>query len=327
MKKISSLLVILPIISLLGFSATCQILEQHKGGSGNIITVDNEPGDADYTSIKEALNHSSPGDTIEVYSGTYKEHGLTIADEGISLRGIPYELGNGSDTGKPYINGQGLSNVIDVRAQNATITGFRMQNQGLGFWSIIIVHGPAYGCVISNNTLCYAQDSIIGCYSNYSKVVNNTIKYAYAYYGIWLSPYFHNLVSDNIIDHCPTGIYIFNGAYNDILRNRISNCSSCGIDIVGSGYNTCQYNSIENNAYGVHLYEDGFNHIKQNNFINNTVQAGFFHSLQLTHGDRWNQNYWNKPYRLPYPIFGRVFLIVPWVQFDWRPAQEPYDIS
>ena len=31
-----------------------------------IITVDDEPGDTDFTSIKEALNYSSPGDTIEV---------------------------------------------------------------------------------------------------------------------------------------------------------------------------------------------------------------------------------------------------------------------
>ena len=42
----------------------------------NIITVDDEPGDADFTSIKEAVNSSSPGDTIEVYSGTYLEQGI-----------------------------------------------------------------------------------------------------------------------------------------------------------------------------------------------------------------------------------------------------------
>jgi hypothetical protein len=69
------------------------------------------------------------------------------------------------------------------------------------------------------------------------------------------------------------------------------------------------------------------NHIKQNNFINNTIQAGHFHSLQFTHGDRWSQNYWNKPHKLPYPIVGRVFMFMPWVQFDWRPAQTPYEIT
>jgi hypothetical protein len=42
-----------------------------------IIIVDDE-GDGDYTSIKEALNHANPGDTIEVYSGTYYEYNIYI---------------------------------------------------------------------------------------------------------------------------------------------------------------------------------------------------------------------------------------------------------
>ena len=46
----------------------------------NIITVDDEPGDADFTSIKEAVNASSPGDTIEVYSGTYPEDGILVKE-------------------------------------------------------------------------------------------------------------------------------------------------------------------------------------------------------------------------------------------------------
>jgi hypothetical protein len=38
--------------------------------------VDDEPGDADFISIKEAVNSSNPGDTIEVYSGIYYEEGI-----------------------------------------------------------------------------------------------------------------------------------------------------------------------------------------------------------------------------------------------------------
>ena len=60
-----------------------------------VIIVDDE-GDGDYTSIKEAVNNTNPGGTIEVYSGTYYECGIEIYTENITLRGIPYELGNGS---------------------------------------------------------------------------------------------------------------------------------------------------------------------------------------------------------------------------------------
>jgi len=43
----------------------------------------------------------------------------------------------------------------------------------------------------------------------------------------------------------------------------------------------------------------------------------------------WNENYWNRPRLLPYPIFGIgefLFFSFRWVVFDWHPAQEPYDI-
>jgi len=56
----------------------------------NIITVDDEPGDADFTSIKEAVNYSSPGDTIEVYSGIYHEQEICIVNDNIKLLGISH---------------------------------------------------------------------------------------------------------------------------------------------------------------------------------------------------------------------------------------------
>jgi parallel beta-helix repeat protein len=311
------------------FVGTC-IIPSIKSGlihQNNIITVDDEPGDANYISIKEAVNHSNPGDTIEVYSGTYYENGIWITKEGISLIGMPFELGNGSDTGKPFINGQGRDDVVDVKAPNVTITGFHIENRGEGYWCIIIILRNSDGCVISNNTLCYTQNSIIGSASNNTKIINNTIRYADVRYGICLSPYDNNLVSDNVIDHCPTGICFIGGVHNTILRNHISNCSEFGIDIAGSGMNIIQFNTIENNNYGLHIYVASFNRIKQNNFINNTRQAGFDQSLGFTSDNHWAQNYWNRPRILPYPIVGTVFVIMPWVQLDWRPAQEPYDIG
>ena len=328
MKKVGTLWVVLLIMLLSLPSTTGYFLEdRHPFFSKHIITVDDEPGDADYTSIKEALNHSSLGDTIEVFSGTYNEHGINITEKGISLIGIPYELGNGSDTGKPFINGQGVDDVIRVKARNVSITGFHIENKGEIYWFIFLICWGADGCIISNNTLCYSGNCIIGCPSNYSRITNNTIRYASFHYGIVLGPYNNNLVSDNFIDHCPTGILFWGGNYNTIFRNCISNCSEFGIDIGGGGLNSFQFNTIENNNYGLHIYQSGFNKIKQNNFINNTRQAGFDQGLSFTAGNRWIQNYWGRPRMLPYPIVGQVLVVLIWVQFDWRPAQTPYEIS
>ena len=311
------------------FVGTCVIPLAVSGQTHgkNIITVDDEPGDADYTSINESVQHAQPGDTIEVYSGTYQEHGINITEEGISLIGMPYELGNGSDYGKPFINGQGIEDVIFVDTQNVTISGFQIKNRGNQpvDATTITLHWRADGCVISNNDLHFSPNSIISCDSNFSKIINNTISDAGMYYGIMLG-YGHNTVSGNIIDKCPTGICFWGGSNNTIVGNRISNCSEFGIDIGGGGLNTFQFNTIENNQLGLHIYMSVLNRIKQNNFINNTYQAGYNLGLSLMAGNRFFRNYWDRPRLLPYPIKGTVLLIVPWVQFDWRPAQEPYDI-
>ncbi len=60
---------------------TCIIpsIRSERTHDKTLITVDDEPGDADFTSIKEAVNASSSGDSIWVYSGTYFEQGIHIA--------------------------------------------------------------------------------------------------------------------------------------------------------------------------------------------------------------------------------------------------------
>jgi hypothetical protein len=289
----------------------------------NIITVDNEPGDADYTSITDALNNANPGDTIEVYSGTYNEHGITITKEGISLIGIPHELGNGSDTGKPYINGQGCSvDILTADAKNVTISGFRFQNWG-GV-QILFVSPNAIGCVVSNNYFRYAWNYAISLGGNYSTVSQNTIRDSGRYgIGFWN---YHMTISDNIIDNCEMGVSLgWGGFYSTVIRNHISNCSEFGIDVGGIG-NLFRFNSLENNYCGLHIYQAILTLVIQNNFINNSYDSAFYDGISPISGNHWLLNYWEKPRLLPYPIHGGAFILLPWVKFDWRPALLPYKI-
>jgi hypothetical protein len=99
---------------------------------GTTIIVDDE-GDGDYTSIKEAVNYSSPGDTIEVYSGIYREEGIRIEKDNITLIGIEHELGEGNDTGKPFIKPDGNATVIVVNASHVIISNFRIEKLARGF--------------------------------------------------------------------------------------------------------------------------------------------------------------------------------------------------
>ena len=293
----------------------------------HIITVGDEPGDGNYTSIKEALNHSSPGDIIEVYSGTYKEHGISITVEGISLIGLPYDPDDANQTGKPFINGQGLYSVFIVDVSNVTISGFHIiNNGGAGDWEIICIIPGANNCTISNNTLSASSNSIIECESNYNRITNNSIKWAGSNNGICFDyPAQHNIASGNVIDKCPIGISLYSDKYGTVVGNRISNCSQVAVS-VGGWYDVIRYNSIVNNYLGLYIDQCTWNQIKENNFINNTHQASFGEAFGAW-TNRWSHNYWGRPRLLPYPIQGINLIIFPWVQFDWRPALKPYNIS
>jgi len=64
--------------------------------------------------------------------------------------------------------------------------------------------------------------------------------------------------------------------------------------------------------------------IQENNFIGNQ-QAAFFTASFFNF---WDRNYWGKSSHLPKIIPGRLGLrgIIPFINFDWHPAAEPYDI-
>ncbi len=80
------------------------------------------PDGADFTSIQPAINNASSGDTIEVYSGTYKEN--VHINKNISLIGID------SGSGLPKIDAGGKSSAVSLEADGITLEGFNLTNSG-----------------------------------------------------------------------------------------------------------------------------------------------------------------------------------------------------
>ena len=64
-----------------------------------------------------------------------------------------------------------------------------------------------------------------------------------------------------------------------------------------------------------------FNIIKQNNFINTrpTFTSSFF--------NHWIGNYYYNWIGIGPKIIWGYCYIFPWINFDWHPAKEPYDIE
>jgi parallel beta-helix repeat protein len=317
----------------------------------NIITVDDEPGDADFTSIKEAVDSSSPGDTIEVYSGTYPEQEIQINKENITLLGISHELGEGNDSGKPFIKGNGTDPAIWVIADKTTVSGFIMQKV-LGQGDLIDVDS-VNGCLISNNTIQNGTEYLntgIDCFNSTSVQIIDNIIMNIDGDGIYFEESNNACICGNSISDSERGIYIGSSESFNITKNKIDGCD-VGIRLDTSDNNTLYLNNLESNSIGLALVLSGKNIIKHNNFINNSQRNAVLIAGKVIIIQRWEsvqnswiENYWSDWSKIgPKIIPGVIFLLIvlipvfqfilpieiplPLFQFDRHPAQEPYDIG
>jgi len=187
----------------------------------------------------------------------------------------------------------------------------------------------------------------IACDGSYNKILNNTV----VDNGFLLPiPSAFNGIGGIILENICEG--------NIILGNLVSSNKNIGIGIIGTGWlntpnegptntsvvgniitgnirgisilysdNNCiSQNNITHNIDGVNLYKAFNNTVVANNFQNNIRQASFVGCKD----NLWKNNYWGRPLSRPKIIFGRIgrFInLIPWVNFDWHPAKEPYDLG
>ena len=317
-------------------------------------------GPGNYTRIQDAVDNASSGDIVFVYddSSPYKEN-ITIS-KSLWIQGE-----NKHTTIIDGSHGIGHSfqiNTDNVTITSFTIqnTGIAIYIGGFGetashniITDTIILNSSAgivmvYGDPSKPDFLPYGYNTISDNYIKDTK-----------YYGIVVNQGCNNLITRNTVTETQGsdelqygwGIQI-SGAFNNISYNNVSNNERFGI-ILGDTYNTVIYrNNIENNGlYGLAIECGSFDRIIQNNFIGNRRHAVYdqqiiiFFLNVIKHYPIlpciWKENYWNRPRILPYIIPGCIgyagyfswsfyakYDIIPAnsMHFDWRPAQEPYDI-
>jgi len=267
---------------------------------GNTLYVGGN-GTGNYTSIQDAIDNASDGDTVFVYNGTYYEFNITI-DVSINL------IGENRDT--TVIEGNGTGSIVNLKADGVNISGFTIQNGS----------SPNIGAI---NIKIYRYNNISG------NIIKNT-----EYSGIRTYYSDENIISGNIFIDSRRAIHLCRSDANTIRGNIIKN-SSLDILLFSSDINNIFENQIEHGP--IFLEGDsGFNNIYRNNIIPFFPIRGAYFGLDiycLTMRNRWYNNYWNRPRILPKPIFGCFYylnehsLYIPWVTFYWHPAQEPYDIE
>jgi parallel beta-helix repeat protein len=326
---------------------------------GNILYVGgNGPGN--YTTIQDAIDAASEGDTVYVYDYSSPYNESVSISKSLTIQGENKHttiIDRGQNSGKGF----------SIEADNITITGFTIQNTGSG----VYIGGP--GKTASHNTITeniilntgvgisvYYGDPFKPEFLDYGY---NTISYNTIlntiFIGISVTKGCHNAIIGNTVSqtHGIDGQYGFgievSGAYNNISHNHVFDNDEFGI-ILGESYQSTVYrNTIENNGrYGLAIGYTLSNIITQNNFIDNRKNAIFFQVIKVildifpdnypVRPTIWNNNYWNQPRTLPVLIPGFIgysgilesclwtfFKIIPMncLRVDWHPASEPYDIG
>jgi len=251
---------------------------------GKTITVDDDGG-ADYTRIQDAIDNSSGGDTIFVFSGTYYEN--IIIDKSINLEG--------EDRNSTIIEGNGSGDVVRLFADWVIISGFSIQNSGIYSFPDVVaglyVHSN-YN-IFKNNIILNNSHGIAMFTSNNNICSNNSI--INNIMGIFIDDSLNNVIIDNIIKfNSRNGITAYWKSLNHTIRNnKISNNNRYGITLSGLSKSIISENDIINNTWkGIIISESDNNVIIDNNINNNSGGIYLYDTKTYSiKGNNINNNY------------------------------------
>lgn len=341
MKKLIFIGIIILLVGLSFPSTGINVEKSTASFDGKTLYVGGS-GPGNYTKIQDAIDNASDGDIVYVFNGFYNES-INI-DKSIDF------IGENKNT--TIINGKNnfnVTNTVNISADGVVINGFtfrKLENNSNKATSLIFIqsdNNTISGNIISGNTLY----GIYIFFSNHNIISgniinNNACSDTRLANGIAVETGKNNNISRNIIKSCQIGIELKSYSNNNsIFRNVITNNSWGMLTGWYSIYDIISHNNISYNFYGIVAWNCLNYKIIKNNFINNRINALFTYSflglflfginyktLRNIHSTiKWYGNYWNKSINHPKPIIGWLGAFsIPWIQFDWRPAKEPYDI-
>jgi len=120
-----------------------------KADSGSILYVGGS-GPGNYTRIQDAIDNASDGDRIFVYSGTYYEK--IVIDKSVILVG--------EDKNTTIIDSSHSENIVNIVCDNATISGFTIQNSDYPATTMTIKVNTSENIEISNCRIIYSDRGI-----------------------------------------------------------------------------------------------------------------------------------------------------------------------
>jgi nitrous oxidase accessory protein len=260
------------LISALLLSAVVAVLPM-QAEARTIVVPD------DYSTIQEAIDNASEGDTIFVKRGVYVEN--PVVNKSVSLIG--------EDRDSTVID---VTAGLKVQSNNVTIAGFTIYD---GYDGISLATNY---CNISGNKITNTTHGIV-VFGYENSISGNILESIGLSSAIQLNFANRNLISGNYIVSCVEGIQIWQNSNNNTIReNTITNCQDTAINFQYSNDNVIVGNNISLSGLGTSIYASNRNIISNNNYVNNTSQFGANEWYYLTWGgnrsvNTINENYWS----------------------------------
>ena len=241
---------------IMAFCLIFAIMPQNKVYSSNNVLYVGGSGEGNYSSIQDAINNASNGDTIIVYPGIYEEN--IVVDKSVKLIGMNRE--------KTIIDGCKKGFVVKIMANGVTIKNFTMRNSGYSHAAIYVTSDE--NCIMDNK-IEYANG--ISFYkSSYNIVRENVfanLNGSYPCSAIFMRYSSNNSIFKNKIEGKDVAIYASSSWDSAIYENEIYNSS-------GIVCEQCSNFSIRNNI------------IKNGNMIG--IEIAFSQHVKATNNKIYN---------------------------------------
>jgi len=235
----------------------------------------------------------------------------------------------------------GISFMMLIFPNNNTITNNTFFNCGLTLWGY---NNLVYNNTVNGKPLVYLESTsdkvidyagqviLIDC----DNVTINNLEISKVDFGIQLYECTNCYVNSNVLSYNGMGVFLENSTSNTISDNIFINNLISLFFIFGEN-NNISGNHFEKGMLNVALVSSNNNLFSKNNFIFNHTNLIYLvrkNIISIDSDNKWEGNYWNRARVLPVLIWGTKFIklfnyrnMIPWLDIDWHPAKEPYDIG
>jgi nitrous oxidase accessory protein len=188
------------------------------------------------------------------------------------------------------------------------------------------------GAIIRDNIITHnGHCAVVISYSNDNTIDRNTMQENYAGISLWPGASKNDITLNIIENQTYSGVGIWPEANNNSIHDNVfTNNSLYGFIITNAQGNIIASNRIQGSNEGIRLFMANKTIFQYNNFIKNNCSA-FFENSSF---NRWRQNYWDDHIGIwPKCIHGLMRIpwnkikVVRWINIDWSPALNPYNIS